>query len=71
MTTEPQSSLLLMAKDAAQEAESALAQLQEVTALMRNEEYMRALGAFEGLEDRVHYVGTVLARFARVLGLRR
>jgi cephalosporin hydroxylase len=71
MTTEPPSSLLLVVKDASHEAESALAQLREVAELLCAEEYIRALGAFDGLEDRVRYIGTVLARFARVVGVRR
>jgi hypothetical protein len=71
MATDPPPGLLLIAEDASHEAESALAQLREVAELLNNEEYIRALGAFEGLEDRVHYVGCVLSRFARVIGLRR
>jgi hypothetical protein len=71
MATEPPLGVLLIVKDASQEAESALAQLREVADLLREEEYIRALGAFDGLEDRVHYVGTVLSRFARVIGVRR
>jgi hypothetical protein len=35
------------------------------------EDYTRALGAFDGLEDRVHYIGIVLRRFSRSLGLYR
>lgn len=71
MGTVPPPGVLLIAQDATQEASSALAQLREVTELLQNEEYLRALGAFEGLEDRVHYVGTVLSRFARAVGIRR
>jgi hypothetical protein len=71
MTTEPPSGVLLMIKDALYEAESALAQLREVTELLGREEYIRALGAYDGLEDRVHYVGIVLSRFARVIGVGR
>jgi len=68
MATEPPSGLLLMLKDAGHEAASARAQMQEVTELLSREEYVRAHGAFLGLEDRVQYVGTVLRRFARHLG---
>jgi hypothetical protein len=57
--------------DAQAEAKSATPQLAEVAELLENQEYARALGAFEGLEERVHYVGTVLRRFARHLGLLR
>ncbi len=57
--------------DAQAEAQSATPQLAEVAELLEKEEYVRALGAFEGLEERVHYVGTVLSRFARHLGLLR
>ena len=71
MATDPPPGVLLIAQDASHEAASALAQLREVTELLQSEEYIRALGAFEGLEDRVHYVGTVLSRFARAIGLRR
>jgi hypothetical protein len=71
MTTDQPPGLLPIVKDASQEAESALAQLREVAQLLHAEEYIRALGAFEGLEDRVHYVGTVLSRFARAIGVRR
>ena len=71
MTTEPPPGVLLIVKDASQEAESALAQLREVAELMGTEEYIRAVGAFDGLEDRVHYVGTVLSRFARAIGMGR
>lgn len=69
--TEPTSGLPVVVKDALQEAECALAQLREVVELLGKEEYLRAVGAFDGLEDRVHYVGTVLSRFARASGLRR
>ena len=71
MTPEPPPGLLLILKDASQEAESALAQLREVSELMGGEDHLQALGAFDGLEDRVHYVGTVLSRLARVIGVRR
>ena len=55
--------------DAQAEAESAAPQLKEVSELLHKQEYIRALGAFAGLEDRVHYVGLVLKRFARHVGL--
>lgn len=71
MMPEPPPGLQLVLKDASQEAESALAQLQEVSELLGKEEYIRALGAFETLEDRVRYVGIVLSRFARAIGVRR
>jgi len=58
-------------EDARQESECADAQLREVTELLGKEDYIRALGAFDGLEERVHYVGIVLRRFTRQLGLRR
>ena len=63
--------VLSVLRDARQEAESAEPQLREVTALLGTEDYVRALGAFEGLEDRVHYIGVVLQRFSRHLGLSR
>jgi hypothetical protein len=69
--TEPPPTVLLVLKDARQEADSAEVQLREVTELLLHEEYVRALGAFEGLEERVHYVGTILRRYTRHLGLRR
>jgi len=71
MATDPPPGVLLTLQDATHEASSALAQLREVTELLESEEYIRALGAFEGLEDRIRYVGTVLPRFARAIGLRR
>jgi hypothetical protein len=71
MTTDPPPGLLAMLKDAGQEAKSAHAQLQEVTELVSKEEFIRALGAFDQLEARVHYVGTVLSRFARFIGVHR
>jgi hypothetical protein len=58
-------------RDARQEAESAEPQFREVTELLRKEDYVQALGAFDGLEDRVHYIGVVLQRFSRHLGLSR
>ena len=61
--------VFLVLSDAREEAESASPQLQEVTELMGRAEYTRALGAFNGLEERVHYIGVVLRRFARYLGL--
>ena len=48
MGTVPPPGVLIIVKDASQEAESALAQLREVAELMRGEEYIQALGAFEG-----------------------
>lgn len=71
MATDPPPGVLLTLQDASNEARSALAQLQEVAELLEREEYIRALGAFESLEARVHYIGTVLSRFARAIGLRR
>jgi hypothetical protein len=71
VTTEPPTGLLLILKDATREAESALAQLHEVNDLLGREEFIRALAAFDGLEDRIHYVGIVLSRFARFIGVRR
>jgi hypothetical protein len=71
MTTDPPPGLLAMLKDAGQEGESAQAQLREVTELLEKEEFIRALGAFDQLEARVHYVGTVLHRFARFIGVNR
>ena len=68
---EPPATVLLVLKDARQEAESAESQLREVTELLDKEDFVRALGAFEGLEDRVHYTGMILRRFARYYGLRR
>jgi hypothetical protein len=70
MTIEPPPGLLLMFKDAALEAESALAQLREVNDLLIQEQYIRALGAYDGLENRIQYVGIVLSRFARFIGVR-
>lgn len=61
--------VFLVLSDAREEAESASPQLQEVAELMGRAEYTRALGAFNGLEERVHYIGVVLRRFARYLGL--
>jgi hypothetical protein len=69
--TEPAPGLPVVLKDALQEAECALAQLREVAELLQKEQYLQAVGAFDGLEDRVHYVGTVLSRYARATGLRR
>ena len=63
--------VFVVLQDARQEAESATPQLQEVIELLGKEEYARAVGAFEGVEERVHYVGTVLRRFARHIGLPR
>jgi hypothetical protein len=57
--------------DARRESASALVQLEEVTELLGKQEYTRALGAFEGLDDRVHYVAVVLHRFSRHVGLSR
>jgi hypothetical protein len=71
MTTEPSPSLLPILKDALREAESADAQLHEVKELLRQEEFIRALGAYDGLEERVHYIGTILSRFSRVIGIHR
>jgi hypothetical protein len=69
MATDLPPGVLTTLQDATHEASSALAQLREVTELLESEEYLRALGAFEGLEDRLHYVSTVLSRFARAIGL--
>jgi hypothetical protein len=67
----PSAHVLSVLRDARVEAESAQPQLREVTELLGKEEYARALGAFDGLENRVHYVGIVLRRFARSIGLDR
>jgi hypothetical protein len=63
--------VLSVLRDAQEEAESALPQFQEVSDLLAKEEYTRALGAFDALEERVHYVGMILKRFARHTGLTR
>jgi len=69
--TPPSPHVLSVLRDAHAEAESAGPQLREVAELLGQEDYTRALGAFNGLEDRVHYIGIVLRRFSRSLGLRR
>ena len=56
--------------DARGEAASASTQLAEVAELLATGKYVRAIGAFDGIEERVHYIRVVLHRFARHLGLR-
>ena len=67
----PELELDAVMADARREGASALVQLEEVTAMVGKQEYARALGAFQGLDDRVHYVAVVLHRFARHVGLHR
>lgn len=71
MPENPSAHVLSVLRDARVETESAEPQLREVAELLGREDYTRALSAFDGLEERVHYVGVVLRRFARSFGLHR
>ena len=62
----PKAYLQAVVTHCCQEAESAQKRLAEVVDCLRQGNHLGAAGAFDGLEDSIHYIGVVLKRAARV-----